>query len=109
MLFYLITQLPANAVNSQTVQNLADIRFHIGESSSLQEQFFQGLMMSSDYWVNTNNIEVLNEYWSFVKAIYQQNPVVYNKIFSIRNLIDFMVKISELKDGYCCEFHKDTF
>jgi hypothetical protein len=27
-------------------------------------------MQSSDYWLNTDNIEVINEYWLFVKAIY---------------------------------------
>ena len=34
--------------------------------------------MSSDWWINTENQEVLNEYWLFVKAIYQQAPKAYN-------------------------------
>ena len=66
-------------------------------------------MMSSDYWINTDSIEVINEFWLFVKAIYQQNPIAYNKIFNISNLIDLMVKISDIKDGHCCDFHKETF
>lgn len=57
-------------MNSETIQNLADIRFHIGEAPRLQEQFFAGLMMSCDYWMNSDNLEVINEFWQFVKAIY---------------------------------------
>jgi len=53
------------------VLSLADIRFHIGDVQVLQEQFFKGMMMSNDFWLNTDNQEVLNEYWLFVKAIYQ--------------------------------------
>ena len=35
------------------------------------------------------------EYWSFVKAIYSQNPVQYNNIFPIHNLIDLMKKVAD--------------
>jgi hypothetical protein len=67
-------------------------------------------MQSSDFWLNTDNIEVINEFWQFVKAIYSQNPIQYNRIFSIQNLIDLMVKISDLKDaGHCCEYHRNTY
>ena len=66
-------------------------------------------MQSSDFWINTDNMEVINEYWLFIKAIYQQNPVQYNKIFNIQHLIDLMVKISDIKDGHCCEYHRDTY
>lgn len=67
-------------------------------------------MMSSDFWLNTDSQEVINEFWLFVKAIYQQSPVAYNRIFSIQNLVDLMVKVSEIKDGgYCCDFHRDTY
>lgn len=82
-LFLLLTRLPYSAVNSQTVQHLADIRFHIGESAKQQEQFFSSLMMSCDYWLNSDNLEVINEFWQFVKAIYQQSPVAFNRVFSI--------------------------
>lgn len=76
----------------------------------MQEEYFRCMMMSSDWWVNTDNQEVLNEYWLFVKAIYQQAPKAYNQMFSIQSLVDLMVKISEIKDnGHCCEFHRDTY
>jgi hypothetical protein len=109
-LFHLLQRLPHSAVNPQTVQTLADIRFHIGDVTRMQEEYFRCMMMSSDWWVNSDNQEVLNEYWLFVKAIYQQAPKAYNQLFSIQNLVDLMVKISEIKDnGHCCEFHRDTF
>ena len=68
-------------------------------------------MFTSDFWMNTHNIELINEYWSFVKAIYSQNPVLYNNVFPIQNLIDFMIKICDTtKEGaFCCEYHKRTF
>lgn len=111
MLFYLLTRLnPKEAVNSLTVSLLSDIRFHIGENSNLQEEFFHAMMRSSDFWVNSEIIEVINDFWLFVKAIYQQNPVTYNRIFSVQNLIDLMVKISEIRDGgHCCAFHKESY
>jgi hypothetical protein len=33
------------------------------------------MMLSSDFWVNTDSADVIADYWLFVKAIYQQNPV----------------------------------
>jgi hypothetical protein len=72
MLFYLLTRLnPKEAVKSLTVSLLSDIRFHIGENSNLQEEFFHAMMRSSDFWVNSEIIEVINDFWLFVKAIYQ--------------------------------------
>jgi hypothetical protein len=51
--------------------------------------------MSADFWISTNNFEVMQEYWTFVKAIYSQNPIQHNTIFPIHNLISLMVKISD--------------
>jgi hypothetical protein len=45
--------------------------------------------------VNTHDFEVMLEFWSFVKDIYSQNPVLYNNLFPVSNLIDLMLKISE--------------
>ena len=69
IMFHLLGKLPANAVNSQTVHLLAEIRFQIGDSK-MQEQFFSNLMHSSDFWLNTDKLDVINEFWLFVKAIY---------------------------------------
>ena len=59
----------------------------------MSEDFFLNLMFTSDFWINTHDTELINEFWSFVKAIYSQDPVLYNKVFPIQNLIDFMIKI----------------
>ena len=77
----------------------------------MNEDFFLNLMFSSDFWINTHNPELINEFWSFVKAIYSQNPVLYNNVFPIQNLIDFMIKICDFtKEGaFCCKYHKRTF
>ena len=68
-------------------------------------------MNTCDFWLNSNNMEVINEYWSFVKAIYSQNPVLYNKVFPVHNLVDFMLRISDIsKSGaFCCQYHKRAF
>ena len=89
---------------------LAELRFLINDAR-LSEEFFLNLMFTSDFWMNTHNIELINEFWSFVKAIYSQNPVLYNNVFPIQNLIDFMIKICDTtKEGaFCCEYHKRTF
>jgi len=77
----------------------------------LNEVFFVSLMNTSDFWVNSNDMEVINEFWGFVKAIYSQNPALYNKFFPVRKLIDFMLRISDIsKEGaFCCHYHKKTF
>lgn len=91
-------------VNCQTIQLLADLRFELGDSQALNEAFFLNLMHTCDFWANSNDTEIINEYWGFVKAIYSQNPALYNKVFPLRNLVDFMLKISDIsKDGaFCC-------
>jgi len=66
-------------------------------------------MMSCDYWLNSDNLAVINEFWQFVKAIYQQSPIAFNRVFPVQNLIDLMVKISENKDTTCCAFHRESF
>ena len=69
-------------VDCQTISLLAELRFTINDAK-LSEEFFLNLMFTSDFWINTHNIELINEYWSFVKAIYSQNPVLYNSVFPI--------------------------
>ena len=97
-------------VDCQTIQLLAELRFLINDAR-LSEEFFLNLMFTSDFWMNTHKIELINEFWSFVKAIYSQNPILYNSVFPIQNLIDFMIKICDTtKEGaFCCEYHKRTF
>lgn len=100
-----------SVVNCQTIHLLADLRFELGDSQMLNEVFFVNLMNTSDFWVNSNDMEVVNEYWGFVKAIYSQNPALYNKVYPIHHLVDFMLRISDIsKEGaFCCNYHKKTF
>ena len=97
-------------IDCQTVQLLAELRFLINDAR-LSQEFFLNLMFTADFWMNTHNSELINEFWSFVKAIYSQNPVICNRIFPIQNLIDFMIKICDTtKEGaFCCDYHKRTF
>jgi hypothetical protein len=97
-------------VNCQTIQLLADLRFELGDHQTLNEVYFASLMQTCDFWVNSNDIEVINEFWSFVKAIYSQNPPLYNKVYPVRHLVDLMLRISDIsKDGaYCCQYHMRT-
>jgi hypothetical protein len=76
------------------VQLLAELRFLIADQQ-LQQCFFVHLVQTSDFWVNTHHVDVMREYWSFVKAIYSQNPVLYNSLFPVSNLVDLMLKVSE--------------
>lgn len=62
-------------------------------------------MTTADFWVSTHNLDIINEFWSFVKTIYSQNPVMYNKVFPLSKLIDFMLKLCDLTKlgATCCE------
>ena len=97
-------------VDCQTIQLLAELRFLINETK-ISEEFFLNLMFTADFWMNTHDVELITEFWSFVKAIYSQNPVLYNAVFPIQHLIDLMVKVCDTtKEGaFCCEYHKRTF
>ena len=64
--------------------------------------------MSADFWINTENLEVMQDFWSFVKSIYSQDPVHYNHVFEISNLISLMVNLSESHPTFCCFYHKRT-
>ena len=64
--------------------------------------------MSADFWISTNNIEVIQEFWSFVKVIYSQNPIQYNTIFPIHHLVNLMIKISDKQQQFCCDYHTKT-
>lgn len=99
----------AQSVDCQTIQLLAEMRFLIADQQS--QCFFVNLVQTSDFWVNTHDFEVMLEFWSFVKDIYAQNPVLYNTLFPISNLIDLMLKISEAQSGVhglCCQYHQST-
>lgn len=73
--------------------------------------------MSADFWTNTAHqaqcaetgsgahLEALLEFWSLVKTIYQQSPLLYNSFMSISNLVDFMKRVAETFES-CCEHHK---
>ena len=97
-------------VDCQTIQLIAELRFLINDPV-LSEEFFVNLMFTSDFWMNLHNGEIMSEYWSFVKAIYSQNPILYNRVFPIQNLIDFMVKICDTtkESAFCCDYHKRSF
>lgn len=61
--------LPYSAVNCATVHLLTEIRNTVQDRHQ-NEIFFKNLLMSADFWISTENFEVMQEYWSFVKAIY---------------------------------------
>ena len=106
-MFTLIQQLPYTAVDTQTVQLLAEIRFTI-QDKTLNESFFRNLILSADFWINAaeESLEVMCEYWSFIKAIYSQNPVQYHAVFPIHNLIDLMKRVSDVPS--CCDIHRSA-
>ena len=93
------------AVDCQTIQLLAEMRFSLNDQL-LSEEFFLNLMKTADFWVSTHNMDIINEFWSFVKTIYSQNPIAYNKVFPLSKLIDFMLKLCDLTKigASCCEY-----
>jgi hypothetical protein len=94
LMFCVIGRLDPKTVNCETVQLLTDLRVVV-QSPKQNEALFTNLLSSADFWINTHNFDVMSEYWSFVKAIYSQNPVRHNALFPIHNLISLMVKLSD--------------
>ena len=58
LLFTVLQTVPLTAVNCQTVQILAELRITL-QDKNLSESFFKNLIMSTDFWISTNNIEVI--------------------------------------------------
>ena len=94
--FLLLENLPRDFFQIKTIQQLADIRFSLPPECS--HQYFLSLVHSADIWINCST-SIQKEFWAFVNDIYLQNPEFYHNIFSIPELIDFSLKLSEIKEG----------
>jgi hypothetical protein len=107
LLFTFLQNVPQDAVNCETIHLLTQLRFTIQDQKQ-NECFFKALILSADFWINTESLEVMQDFWSFVKSIYSQDPVHFNQVFPISNLITLMVKLSDSHPSFCCFYHKRT-
>lgn len=94
--FLLLEHIPRDFFQIKTIQQLAEIRFSLTKECS--ETFFMCLVHSADIWINCSG-SIQKEFWAFVTDIYQQSPTTYHIIFSIPELIDYTLRLSEIKEG----------
>lgn len=94
--FLLLEYLPRDFFQIKTIQQLAEIRFSLPHE--LGHQFFLSLVHSADIWINCNTT-IQKEFWAFVNDIYLQDPKYYHEIVSIPELIDYTLRLSEIKEG----------
>lgn len=94
--FLLLEHVPRDFFQIKTIQLLAEIRFALPKACG--NQFFTSLIHSADIWINCNS-SIQKEFWAFVNDIYLQAPEYYHTIFSIPQLIDYSLRISESKEG----------
>lgn len=94
--FLLLEYIPRDFFQIKTIQQLAEIRFALPRECG--HQYFLSLVHSADIWVNCST-SIQKEFWAFVNDIYLQDPDYYNSIFSIPELIDFTLRLSEIKEG----------
>ena len=94
--FLLLENIPRDFFQIKTIQLLAEIRFSL--PSECRHQYFLSLLHSADIWINCST-SIQKEFWAFVNDIYLQDPEYYHNIFSIPELVDFSLKLSEIKEG----------
>lgn len=51
------------------------------------------------------NIDVIEEYYKFVRTIYIINPQQYNQLFSIECILNHIIDNVEPKNKQCCHIH----
>ena len=89
--FMLFEKLPRDFLHIKTIRQLDEIRY------SSQKVFFTCLIRSADIWVNCST-SIQKEYWRFVNDIYLQDPAYFHDIFSVQDLIEYTLKLSEVKE-----------
>jgi hypothetical protein len=94
--FLLLENIPRDFFQIKTIQQLAEIRFSLPQECGVQ--YFQSLVHSADIWINCSTA-IQKEFWAFVNDIYLQDPEYYTNLFSIPELIDFTLRLSEMIDG----------
>ena len=98
--FHYLAGLPREFITPLCVHQLSELRLII-QDERVTEQFFQSLIFSADLWLH-----LASDFWGLVKTVYAVNPVHFNRVFGVEQLVDFMVRLSEQKDGICCDYHK---
>ena len=94
--FLLLEHTPRDFFQIKSIQQLAEIRFVLPQEWN--EEFFKWLVHSADIWINCNS-SIQKEFWAFVNDIYLQDPTYFNYIISIPELIDYTLRLSEIKEG----------
>ena len=51
---------------------------------------FVNLLWKADIYSETNE-EIRNEVWAYIRTIYLQNPRKHVALFSVKNILDFIV------------------
>lgn len=90
--FVLLEKLPRDFFHIKTIGQLDEIR------NSCPDAFFSCLVRSTDIWINCSTA-IQKEFWRFVSDIYLQDPKYFHGIFSVQELIDYALRLSEIKEG----------
>ena len=104
--FLLLEYTPRDFFQIKSIQLLAEIRFVL--PPEWNEEFFKCLVHSADIWVNWHS-SIQKEFWAFVNDIYLQDPGYFNYIISIPELIDYTLRLSEIKEGVSQNATKQVF
>ena len=86
----LLAEADRNFFNSETVFILAELRNALNDPE-LSQELFTDIFWKVELYEKADN-QVRSELWGYTRTIYIENPLYYNSLFSIKNIIDLMVK-----------------
>ncbi|KAL4471642.1 hypothetical protein ABPG74_008535 [Tetrahymena malaccensis] len=105
--FFLVLSQMMNETNlkyisKQTIEHIAEIRQNIG--SNLKQEMFSKFIWNINL-VNVEDAEVFELFYKFVQAIYIEDFNHHSKLFSISDIIEFIIEKVEPKNQMCCLEH----
>ncbi len=89
MMGVLLSEAERNFFTAETIYHLAELRNAINDSELAQEMF-KDLFWKVEIY-DKLDLQSLQEIWAYLRTIYLENPILYNGLFSIKEILDLIV------------------
>lgn len=87
----MLSETEKNFFNSETIYVIAELKNSFNDSELIDELFLDFIWKTDIY--DKADLMTKTEIWSYIRTIYLENPVYYNNLFGIKNILDLIVNI----------------
>lgn len=86
----LISDTSFNLISQTTMESLAELRYVI-KDNNLLSHFFLDLVWNTSLITRISDIQLLNDYFMFIRTLYLENTIFFSSHFSIPTLLRIAV------------------